>query len=284
MLAALIEGAALQRLVLYAAMVASCALTAVLDVGFARWTGYDPIHFSVWIIVPIGAFLCGMAACGGGIGIAYLMHIRPTRADAGVMVAMGLACMAAVLFLNYWTYALPDGRRAHDLVDFWRFMDVTTRSAHMRIGRAMMDAGEVGTFGFYQLGFEVPAFLAGGFGAYATILQLPACEACPSFLRKVRETSNGDLPVDQADHLLGMMKGGLEDVQNIVTWRPEKQAFEKRQKRAKLTYRLYECPRCKLEVVTASAMVYDGKAWKQAPSASVRRNLGAGTTLWPAFK
>lgn len=275
----------MRRVFLYVGMAASCVVTAVLDVIIAKYTGYEPFSLSTWIVVPVGAFLVGMAASSGALASAYLLHVRPNLTDAFAMVWFGIACMGLILFLQYWTYILPDGRYAHRVADFWRFTDLSVRTAHMRIGRSLQnDTGEVGQFGYVQLGLQALAFLAAGLGVSGLIAQLPACKSCPSYLRKVRETSNGELPLEQAETLLALMQGPFDDVQNVVSWKAEKQSHKRTDKRAKVSYRLYECPRCKLEAVVASAQVFDGKHWQDVPRATVRRNLAAGTTLWTAFK
>lgn len=116
------------------------------------------------------------------------------------------------------------------------FLTWSTRTSHLRIGRTLnVDAGEMGALGYVLFGLQVVAFALGGFATFCLILDLPACAYCPSFLRKVRQTSNGEIPVELIDKILGFFQGNFDQVQSAIAWRAPKDEFSKKERRGKVT-------------------------------------------------
>jgi hypothetical protein len=264
----------------------TCVLTAVANVIVARMTGLNVFTMKVWVILPVGAALVGAAAASGGILAARLFHAAPTKIDAAMMVLCAAFTMWLIYYLDYMTMVLDDGRKVSNFISFQDYVDLVITKAHMRIGRAQTDTGEVGQFGYWLAVVEFIGFLVGGFSAFAIVKDMPRCSTCGAYFRKLKLKNSGVVTPIEAEKLLEFFREGHAGaVTQVLNWKPPpERQFGKGEKAATLTYELLGCPKCKTEKIVAKVRVFNGKQWIDVPSSTTSRDLSGGLSLRAAFQ
>jgi hypothetical protein len=274
----------MKHIILLVAMAMTCLLAAVANVIITRMIGLNIFTFKLWFIVPAGAIGVGMLGASGAILAARYFNINPTIIDAMLMVAVAAATMALIYYLDYATFVLDDGRRAADLVDFASYVDLVLTKAHMRVGRAGVDSGEVGQMGYALAGVEFVGFLFGGAATFFFIKGLWRCADCGSYLRKLKTKKTKELTFDEASKVIELFKAGdLGTVQNVMAWAPPVRTLNRNGQKALISFNLLGCPKCKTEVISASVTAFNGKEWKDVPSLTTRRDLSSGLSLRDQF-
>jgi hypothetical protein len=274
----------MKHVILLVAMAITCVLAAVANVIITRMVGINIFTFKLWFIIPAGAIGVGMLGASGAILAARYFHIQPTIIDAMLMVVVAAATMVLIYYLDYATFVLDDGRRASDLVDFSKYVDLVLTTAHMRIGRAGRDTGEVGQMGYYLAGIEFIGFLIGGAATFFLIKGLWRCADCGSYLRKLKTKKTKELTFDEASKVIELFKAGdLETVQKVMAWSPPDRTLDRKEQKALVTFSLLGCPKCKTEVISASVNAFNGKEWKDVPALTTRRDLSGGLSLRDQF-
>jgi len=275
----------MKHVILLIAMAITCILAAVANVIVTRMIGLNIFTFKLWFIIPAGAIGVGMAGASGAVLAARYFNIQPTIVDAVLMVAVAAATMILIYYLDYATFVLDNGRRATDLVDFATYLDLILTKAHMRVGRAGHDTGEVGQMGYYLAGIEFFGFLIGGAVTFFLIKGLWRCADCGSYLRKLKVRKTKELTFDEASKVIELFKAGdLEMIQELMVWAPPQRNLGRAEQKALISYNLFGCPKCKTEVVSASITAFNGKEWKDVPSLTTRRNLSSGLSLRDHFE
>ena len=260
-------------------------MSVALSYAFKHITGLDLFSLSIWAVIPIGAPILGLAAASGYAGAAYWFHIKPMWFDAVALCLVLLVSCFFVFYLDYATFILPDGRHASDLADFTTFTDLSIRASHFKMGRTLnIDAGQVDGFGYVFVATQVIGYFLGGMFSHVITLNLPACNACSLYLRKIRAKNTGAVPGEYADQLMQLCRGTYEDLSRAITWKALPDSFEKGKAKALVDYRLLECPSCKREVVIATPKVATKNGWQSVPELVVRRDLSAGSSLFAEFK
>lgn len=267
------------------AMAVTCVITAVANVAVAKVTGLNLFTLKVFLIVPVGAVLAGMAAAGGAVLAARIANAALTKVDAASMVAVGAMAMGLIYYLDYVTFVLEDGTRASDLVAFLEYVDLVLTTAHLRIGRGARDVGEVGQLGYWLAAVEFGGFLVGGFGAFLIAGEMPRCATCGAYFRKLKKQHGGEVTLDEADALVtGFGEGDETDLDHIINWKPPEHKFNSNDKRAKVAFALLGCPKCKREQLACSVEAFDGRNWKAIDSLKHHRDLATGSSFRERFR
>jgi hypothetical protein len=163
--------------------VAACGLvtsvlTALAVVALSRMANFDLFTLSIWVVVPVGAVLTGFAAASGYYFGSLYFHKRAGLSLLLQMVVIAGLTQLLIYYMGYSTFVLDDGRRVSDMIPFGQYIEIILTSAHYRIGRAMTDTGEVGSFGYWLAAFQFIGFLVGGVSVYGFLLAKPVCPTC----------------------------------------------------------------------------------------------------------
>jgi hypothetical protein len=271
-----------KHLTLLIGMMITCVLAAVANVVASRVIGLNFFTVKVWFVIPAGAMVVGMLGTSGAILAARYFNIRPTLADAVLMVIVSAGTMLLIYYLDFMTFVLDDGRKASDLVDFSTFVDVMLTKSHMRVTRAARDVGEVGQMGYLLALVEFVGFLIGGASMFGIIRGQLRCPDCDAYLRKLKTKKTKELTIDEADQVVRLFRGGdISIVQQLMAWAPAARSLDK--EKAVVNFDLYGCPKCKTELIVAKVSVFDGREWKEVPTVETRRQLTEGLSLRDQF-
>ena len=269
--------------------VAACGLvtsvlTALAVVVVSRMTGFDLFTFSVWVVVPVGAILIGFAAASGYYFGSLYFHKRAGLSLLLQMVVIAGLTQLLIYYIGYSTFVLDDGRRVSDFIPFGQYLDITFTSAHYRIGRAMRDTGEVGSFGYWLAAFQFVGFLVGGLSVYGFLWTKPVCQTCNMYLRPLskREKSFPDRNSASPyyDALFQHPVGGPEFAALI---RSDSKS-EAKKGALSVTTILHGCPKCKSQLIEEKVQVHNGTEWKDVSDLNRRVTIPNGVDVLGVFR
>ena len=258
-------------------------VTAVAVVEASKLTGYDLFTFSLWVVVPVGALLTGFAAASGYYFGSLYFHKRAGLALLVQMVVTAGLTQLLIYYLSYQTFVLEDGRQVSELVPFANYLAITLTSAHYRIGRALTDTGEVGTFGYWLAALQFLGFLAGGLSVFGFLRAKPVCGKCNFYLRALKKHQRVFADSDSATQYYdNVFRHPVDGPDFAAAIRLDSKA--KAQKGAVLVNTiLHGCPKCKSQMIEEKVQVYNGSDWKDASKLDRRVPIPDGVDLLPVF-
>lgn len=166
-----------------------------VDVG--RLAGYlphaavrviSPYAWSLFIVIPVGAFFCGVASAGGYWLGAKMLNQRPGWL---LFVAAGVLSVATYFFANFAAYAsiVVNGVSLRSVVSFSTYLDQVLRHSQINldiIERADVHAPspELGGLGYLFAVIQISGFTAGGIAVLMRLKRLPYCQNCHRYLKR----------------------------------------------------------------------------------------------------
>ena len=270
--------------------VATCGLvtsvlTALAIVAVSKITGFDVFTFSIWVVVPVGAALTGFAAASGYYFGSLYFHKRPDLLLLLQMVVIAGLTQLLIYYLGYKTFVLDDGRRVSDLIPFGQYLDITLTSAHYRIGRAMTDTGEVGSFGYWLAAFQFVGFLVGGLCVYGFLLEKPVCSTCNLYLRPLCKREKTFVDADSASsHYYDVLLQHPVDSSEFASLIRVEAKCQAQKGAVLVKTSLHGCPKCKAQLIEEKIQVHNGSAWKDADKLNRRVAIPDGVDLIGVFR
>ena len=269
--------------------VAACGLvtsvlTALAVVVVSRMVGFDFFTFSIWIVIPVGAILTGFAAASGYYFGSLYFHKRAGLSLLLQMVVIAGLTQLLIYYMGYSTFVLDDGRRVSDFIPFSQYLDIILTSAHYRIGRAMKDTGEVGSFGYWLAAFQFVGFLVGGLSVFGFLSTKPVCQTCNLYLRPLFKREKSFPDADSASpYYDALFQHPVDGPEFAALIRTETKA--KDQKGAVLVKTvLHGCPKCKSQLIEEKVQVHNGSEWKDADKLNRRVTIPDGVNLLSVFR
>jgi hypothetical protein len=171
-----------------------CAAVAGLVHSLVNLVGY-PFHAqTVWFVIPVGAFLCGMVA-GIGFWLALRLMNRLPRSSTFVAAGLGGAgCYVLIYFLIWWRAEFPGGK-VRDHVGFLPFFQQLIEHQQVRFGRGPGPGVELGKWGYPRFGINVLGFALGVVATVAIGGGKSYCSRCKRYLTRVgKQTRSGSNP------------------------------------------------------------------------------------------
>ena len=275
----------MRRFVLELAMIVTCVVAAVANVALAHYAGFNLFGLTLWFVIPVGALIVGAVAASGAIVAARLLDIRPSLWQSIVSATLvGAATMLLIYFLEYNTLEVR-GTKIRTLVDFWTYVDLSLTKSHMRLGRSRQDLGEAGDLGYLFMLLKLGGFVLGAFFIFTLIRGMAACPRCGAYFKTVRTKKSSDLPIEEAAAVHErFVQGDVPAIQQAVTWPPEPRTLNKKEPRARLTYKFCRCPKCALRAVIGTLEVSGGREFKEVKGSKIMRELPDNdTTVTAAF-
>ena len=243
---------------------ATSIITAILVTALDHYTGINVFTFSLWVVIPAGAGLCGFFAASGYYLAAKALHQRPTSILLGQMIVIAAVSQGLIYWLEYKTTEL-DGLYISNFVAFTDYLEIVLTKTHMKMGRAAnFDTGEVGSFGYWLAAFQFVGFLLGAGIVYLALKGHPTCEPCNKYLRTLvtKKDSFADTeslaayyeneflhPVDSAEFAAHV---GVEH----TAGKAERGAFN-------METKVLGCPACGGQAVSEKVQVFNGREWKE---------------------
>lgn len=264
----------MRRFVLELAMIVTCVVAAVANVALAHYAGFNLFGLTLWFVIPVGALIVGAVAASGAIVAARLLDIRPSLWQSIVSATLvGAATMLLIYFLEYNTLEVR-GTKIRTLVDFWTYVDLSLTKSHMRLGRSRQDLGEAGDLGYLFMLLKLGGFVLGAFFIFTLIRGMAACPRCGAYFKTVRTKKSSDLPIEEAAAVHErFVQGDVPAIQQAVTWPPEPRTLNKKEPRARLTYKFCRCPKCALRAVIGTLEVSGGREFKEVKGSKIMREL-----------
>lgn len=219
-------------------------LAALANTLFEKLTTFNFFSLSFWVVIPVGALCFGMFGASGGLFACKYFNIKPNKFDVLTLIVVGGLTCFLIYYLDYSTFVLDDGTKASGIVSFKEYMELVTTKSHLTIGRARIDTGETGNFGYFLLGIQFLAVLIGGFCVFAFILNEVMCENCNVYYKKIAKKVSNRMNAIQAEDVLEKMRDGtiesyrLALTSNLVDTAKESNKIE-------FNFTLMRCPKCK---------------------------------------
>ncbi|PWY53880.1 hypothetical protein DGG96_19905 [Legionella qingyii] len=252
--------------------VASCGLitsvlTAILVIVCSNHMEFDFFTLSVWVVIPIGAILTGMAAASGYYFGCLYFHKRPTKVLFLQMLIIAVFTQLLIYYFQYMTLILDDGTQVSQFISFIDYVKFTLSKSHytFSFSRAPthIETGEVGYFGYFLAIIQFVGFMAGGVFIAMILLQYPECEKCGKYFRllgtKSKSFSDSDAFAAYYDELYTHPIESKEFVDMLN----QKHDHKAQNGVVLLKEKLNGCPYCKIQMITNNVSVYNGKEWKE---------------------
>lgn len=264
-----------------AGLVTSVA-TAVVVATIDALTGFNLFTFSIWLVLPAGAIVCGGLAASGYFFAAKHFHERPTP----LLLVQMLVIAAATQLLIYWLEyeaATVDGTRIAGLVSFADYMRVNLTTAHVLIGRISADTGEVGSFGYLLALLDFAGFVAGGVFVYYQLRQQPTCTPCNQYLRTrfTKKDKFGDYTdyTDYADRLYDDPVDSPAFAERVRTENREGAGVGT----LCMTTKVLECPGCQQQWIGETVDRVTGRGTRRIDELTRMTIMPTGINVLPAF-
>lgn len=231
------------KIVLFALI--TSVLTAVANLLIENFFRINVFSFGLWFVLPVGAFIVGMGGASGGFLACKYFNLIPTKLDALVLSLVAAFTMFLIYYLGYITLVSDDGLKVSTVIDFYTYINFVVTKAHMSIGGALQhDAGEVGSLGYLLLALKFFGVLLGGFSIFTNLKELPVCDDCNVYYKKIAVKDNLLPSTEYAQTVYKKMKNGtVEDYASVL------EETDKGDCDVKITFTLMRCPKCKDEFV-----------------------------------
>lgn len=147
--------------------------------------------FSAAVIIPVGAFGCGLVGAGGFYAAARALHVRAT----GPLMVLPLATAIFTFLASHWftftRFELPTGvtladAMALDGLGFIDYLRLVATESGISLGSGSTGASidRLGSAGYAVVAIEIAGFALGGWFVSSLLRQKPWCEVSGRFLTK----------------------------------------------------------------------------------------------------
>ena len=259
--------------------------TAVIIATIESITGFNLFTFSMWVVVPVGAGLCGFAAASGYYFAAKILHQRPSKTLLLQMVVIAAFSQVLIYWFEYTALKI-DGTFVSSMVPFTKYLDISLTNSHMKIGRAMqVDTGELGSLGYWLAVINFVGFLLGGVFMYLTLQGQPACDDCIKYMKTAAKKTDvfkdavafGEYFEREFDHPVDSVDFAAHVGAKYSAEKPQKGAVN-------LEASVFACPECGSQAVIEKVKVHNGSEWKDVHAATRRTSMPAGVDVSPVYQ
>lgn len=232
-------------------------VTTVATVGInlllAETLGFNILSLALWLVIPAGAIVGGMAAASGYYVTARMTQTMPTRTLLINMIAVALSAWLLARWLGYITSTFDDGSRIADVMSFWTYFQVSLESTQLTIrgaGSSGVTTGELGTLGYVREILQIAGFSLGGFVTYTYLCEVESCKDCRKYASRKAILKN--VEASKFDSALAEMAVSLPGVADDAV-----AALQGKPLRALSLY-LYQCPKCRSDWLRPAVVVGGG--------------------------
>ena len=224
-------------------------------------TNLNIFTFSIWIVLPVGAVACGLAAASGYYFVSKYLHYRPGI----LMLAMMVGAAALTQLLIYWLeyrFLQIGGLYISEYMSFSEYLDTSLTTAHIRAGRAATDAGPVGSFGYWLAAFQFVGFLVGSILSFLLLRAYPSCPRCSKYRVLLDEkTDMFSSEVEFYVHYDTVYSEGVGDRDFFDRFWNVHYVDSVERGTIRLKKSIYECPGCLDQTVSEDCEVFNGQDW-----------------------
>lgn len=154
---------------------------ALTVVYYCLLAGFDPMHWYLWFIVPVGALLVGLVAGSGYTFGSLWTQYRPSASFVGLIFVFQLFIYFAAQYLSFDQAV----RQAGGVASFQLFLEwyqITIESLEMAFGRNQ-NAVAMGKWGYLYELLRIIGFAGGSLIPLAWTTG-PYCESCGRYMKK----------------------------------------------------------------------------------------------------
>ncbi len=233
------------------------------------WFIHEKVNYpffaqTVWFVIPIGAFFCGMAAgLGFFLGI-RLFNRRPSKLTFIVAGLSGLAGYVLIFGLSWW-FTEMGGLKVRDVVGFPQFLQAVVENQRVRFRHG--DPIDLGKWGYGRFAINLAGF---AFGVMATVVIAGGkayCARCGRYLTTVgaqtRTSSDPEAMALAIAPVIARLKAGrIQDALDLHT------AWDASDRKGFVTTKLAveTCTGCGMHLGTLSAFCKSDNGVDQLPA------------------
>lgn len=260
-------------------------LTACAVAAIDHFTGFNAFTFSLWVVLPVGAGLCGFLAASGYYLAAKALHQRPSMILLVQMVLIAAATQALIYWLEYRT-TFVDGISISSLIPFFDYLDIILTKTHMRLGRAAhIDTGEAGNFGYWLAILHLAGFLLGAGFVYLTLKSQPTCEPCNKYLRTLVTKKDSFEDTDSlASYYDNVFTHPVDSPEFAAHVGVEHTAVKAERGTFNMETRVLACPSCGEQAITEKVSVFNGREWKDVDELRRFVQMPPGVNVASAYR
>jgi hypothetical protein len=262
-------------------------LTVLVVTVVERLTTFNLFTLSVWVVIPVGAAICGGAAASGYYFGSLFFHTRPTWFLLVEILIVAAVAQLAIYYAEYSTLILDDGTPAPQIIGFWDYLDAYVKSMHLRVGRGNVDTGEVGQFGYWLAAIQFVGFILGGAVVWLNLRSHPVCSSCGRYLRKLMKHTQGFSTQEELVTYYDSLFEHPVDTQgfaDMMHWQPRPIGSKVVKGVFVTETTLHGCPHCKQQVISQEVKIMGDKDWQQLPQLTRAIRIPDGIDLRPVFR
>jgi hypothetical protein len=224
-------------------------LTILVLFVIQHLTGFELFTLSVWLVVPVGALVCGGFAASGYYFGAIFLHRRPNAILAIQMLIVAGATMLAEYYLNFYTLVI-DGQNVRAVVPFLEYLKIVIESSEYVVGRSQTNLGAVGNMGYWIFGIQFFGLLIGGIAVFGHLLLKPHCGVCSDYYKLVgRKMLIGESSTDTAAIFDEFYFEPLDSPQFASTLSEDSLRVENDGTVFRVQSSLYQCKKCAQQMI-----------------------------------
>ncbi|MEO8152317.1 MAG: hypothetical protein ABI605_04540 [Rhizobacter sp.] len=271
---------------------ATSLLTAIVVVATAKWTGFNLFSLTVWVVIPIGAVIAGLAAASGYYFGALHFHRRATRA---LLIQMTMIAALTQVLIYGWGYAtakLDDGQALPSAMSFFQYLHTSLADAHLKLQLKghEADIGRAGSLGYWAALIQFLGFLGGGLYVYTTLTDKAVCPSCNLYLRpllkKPKHRTFPDAAAASAyyDRVFGLPMASPEFLALMGAEHKIPKGMKSKPGAVYVATELFGCPDCKKQLVEENVKVRGNGGWALDPARQRRVPMPHGVDLVPLLR
>jgi len=225
---------------------ATAAITAYLLALVDTTIHFAIYAFTLWLVIPIGAMVCGaLAATGYYAGF----HLFPNRPPGRIFMATVVVTSIATYFLVYYLdYSMSEvkGRHISEMLSFGMYLFTAIEKRRMWVN--FSNLGSLGPLNFLLAALQVVGFVIGGLWIFRLLkVAVPCCDGCDDRLHKAGtwvRPSNSLLSIEEVFHKVhAALLEGQGNQARVLMADPKPPAKPAH----RLVLSIWKCARCPVE-------------------------------------
>jgi hypothetical protein len=228
-------------------------LVAAVNALIAYLTGFSLFGMTIWVFVPVGAILVGIAATSGYLLGCLIFQLRPQFL---LFAQMFVVAALTNLLIYYFEYLAVIWEERPDLAANAEAFALFLQNylGHQQMSFRGSSMGEVGEFGYLLAFIDFVGFLVGGSLGVVFLKGMETCKTCELLLRRVA----------QKERRFADRRDASRYFNGLYALAPDSPEFAARSDlgsprgKFKIRTTLLECPKCK-------GQIWKDEAWDPVP-------------------
>lgn len=242
-----------------------CVVLFVAAVG--HFTGFNLFSFSLWLVVPVGALLCGALALSGFYIVSHRVHLKARLWMFVPLISLAAFAYLSIYYIEYIWMETTDGISVSSFISFREYLDIAITSQTIYAGRGARAQADLGDAGYWFAALDFVGFVVGGAWIYIALQVSRACHTCGQYLRKrgdrVRYFHSTE---DADDYYSGLFNHPFDSHEFTRRASLGDDKLDEKKPTMRIITQLHDCEGCHRQLWTDSPSAWNGKEWSQMPS------------------